>query len=203
MYEIKQQIIQSEGIPVTLYNPDATVVDTTALLGRAVKQFNSMISLEAHRRALCLPDTNFQNGTVIISNVTNEKFLTVATFNEVINSTVACIVGYLLTCNSLIDVYGVNRVVASDFGDIVNEKTLKISDMHIFTQTMTSNLKQQDSGIFLDTEFLIYAPYFELEALDRVVLKKDSRTVNLKVIHVDSISYDGVILIQACTETRK
>ncbi len=202
MYEIKQQIILSEGIPVTLNNPDSSVVETTALLGRAVKQFNSMISLEAHRRALCLPDTNFQNGTVIVNGVTNETFLTVATFNEVINNTIACIVGYLLTCNSNIDVYGVNRV-ANEFGDIVNEKSLKISDLHIFTQTMTSNLKQQDSGIFLDTEFLIYAPYFELETLDRVVLKKENRNVDLKVIHVDSISYDGVIVIQACTDTRK
>ena len=68
-----------------------------------------------------------------------------------------------------------------------------------FGQVITSNLRQYDPGLLDSSRYLFYVPAnIGLQTMDRVVLASE----NLMVNAVDSLMLEGVIRIQAGSDTR-
>lgn len=197
----KRDIILSEGVPVELTDMGGNNVQTIALLGRANKQFNSTVSLESHRRAQFLPDIEVDSGDIVLNTVTNERYIIVAAYNELIQAAVAAVIGHAILCNTKLTVSRMVEVVNAR-GDIVKTDTVQYEDIDVFTQAMTSEMRQQNPGLYVDAEFIIYAPAIDINSLDKISLLAGTRSTTLKVVDRDYISYPGLVLIQACTETR-
>lgn len=201
MIQDKRDIILSEGVPVEVTDLAGNTVPTIALLGRASRQSNAIITLEAHRRGNFLPEIEVDSGDLVHNTIANENYLVVGQFKELIHSEVAAIVAHMVLCNTKLTVSSIGETV-NERGDIVQVDLIKTDGLDVFVQYLNSSVRQQMPGLFLEAEYLIYAPAIDVELLDKVSLTAGARNLPLKVVHLDYITYPGVVLVQACTETR-
>ncbi len=201
MIEEKQDIILSEGVPVLVTDLSGTVISTKALVGRASKQFDNTVSLEINRRAQFLPNIGVVNGCTIANVVTGEKYLIIATMPEVIAGGVASVICHLYLCNEIINVSGLTKT-ADDDGNITTVPVAKYTDTAVYIQPLTADLKAYDPGLHPDANFRIFAPLSSVDLLDTVTVSSNSNAPTMKVVSVDFISFEGIVIIQTRTETR-
>jgi hypothetical protein len=202
MIEEKRDIILTEGVPVDIVDFDGTVTPTLAIIGRASRQSSAVITLEAHRRGIFLPEIDLRSGSVVISTVTNERYLAVGLMKEQIGTEIASIISHMMLCNTKMSLSTLAQTVNSR-GDVVKGDVAKYTDLDVFTQAISSELRQQNAGLLHDAEYLIYAPEIEASLLDKLTLTVGTRKTPLKVVNVDYVTYPGITLVQACSETRK
>lgn len=202
MIDTKMAIILSEGAPVDIISPAGITVSTTALLGRASKQFNNTVSLETHRRGQFLPSEVIDSGYVVKNTVTDDYCLVVARYPEVIQNQKASEICHMFVCNCTINISSLEET-ADDRGKVSVVPVSKVSGQRAYVQALTADLKQYDAGLHPDAEYRIFAPYNNVTLLDKLTVLIGSKSIPLKVVHLDYLTYEGIITIQVCSETRR
>jgi uncharacterized Zn-binding protein involved in type VI secretion len=203
MIEIKQALIVSEGVPVTVTAIDGTVTDTNALIGRGSRTANSSaVTLESNRKGQFLPSVTVGGGSIVNVPTSGEDCIIVAAMKEVIQGQLAAIVTHMYVCNARVTVSGVEET-ADENGNRTKTPVVKASDLQSFIETLTAELRQYDPGLHSDAEYRIYCPSVDITLLDKITVIMNGRSVPLKVVATDYLSYEGVVVIQVCSETRK
>ena len=202
MIREKHRIINRQGVSVEVISPSNVITPTKALVGRATKQFNSTLALEHFRRGYFLPSITVDGGYLVHNLIANEYYLTVAMYPEIINGQLASNVSHMVVCNSTLDIMGDDIETADDRGNITKTPQVKVTDLRVYTQAASGDLKLYETGLHPETEYVIFAPGMVIAPLDRVTLKDTVQTIPLKVIHTDYTSYPGVVVLQMKSETR-
>ncbi|WP_426455299.1 hypothetical protein ACP26L_36390 (plasmid) [Paenibacillus sp. S-38] len=203
MIDIKRDIILTEGTEMEIIPVSGTPSLTTALVGRASKQFDSSVSLETHRRGQFLPEAAVKTGDVLRHTVASESYLVISTLNEIIQNEVAAIVAHMFICNSAITVSGVTETLTPR-GDVKKVDAVKFADLICYSSSKSARLHQKDPGVLIENDYTIYAPATTpISTLDKLRLTAGTTAVPLKVIDTDYITYPGLVVIEACVETRK
>lgn len=203
MIEEKRQIILDMGVPVQVKQTDGTLLhETKSLIGKATKQFFSEISLEYHRKGIFVPEVTVSNGVFVDNMVTNETYLVVATMPELIMSEVGSTIARLIECNSKVTIKGISET-ADQYGNITTEPVTKADLMPVHVEAITAELRQYDPGLHPNVQYRIYSPSIDLDVLDTVSLSVNGKTQKFKVEALDYISFQGIVLIDIASETRK
>jgi hypothetical protein len=197
----KQKIIKSQGSTVTITNLAGQITTTKALIGRASKQFNNLLSLEAHRRAHFLPNLNVDSGFMVSNTVLNEDYLCVAVYPEMYIDKITSIATHMLLCNGLLTVKR-DVKTGDDRGRVTTTTEDIVVNKKIYNQKITQELRLFDSGLSPTAEFLMYSSTFDIQLLDRVTVTNGVQVLKLKVDAVDKVTYPGLAIIQLCYETR-
>lgn len=200
---VKRQIILDEGVPVRVSNhAGATLLDTKALIGRATKQTQTEESTEYYRKGIFSPQFSIKNGLIVTNTVTGEVYLTLAGMSETYGQEKLSFISRMIITNAKLDVFGVSETADAN-GNIKKSNVQKAKDLPIHIIPFHSELKQYQMGLHEDAEFVIYAPALDFSLLDTISVKKGNRTTKLKIASVDYLSFDGVAVISALSETRK
>lgn len=202
MIREKHRIINRQGVSVDVISPANFITPTKALVGRATKQFNSTLALEHFRRGYFLPDVVIDGGYLVYNSVANEYYLTVAMYPEIIDGKLCTNVSHMMVCNSTLNIMGDDIETADDRGNITKVPQVKASDLRVYTQVASGDLRLYDTGLHPDTEYVIYAPGISIALLDRVTMKDTVQSTPLKVLRTDYTSYPGVVVLEAKAETR-
>lgn len=203
MIEIKREIILEEGVPVSIFDREMeSLGDTTALIGKATKQFASEISLESHRQGQFLPEIELKNGLVVRNNVTNEDYIVVASYPEVIERQLCATIARMIVCNSKMTV---GRLVedADDRGKITREFREIYSNLSIYAEPLESEVRQTDPGKAPKSRYKIYAPSIELDIEDQIQIDVGGVMMPFKLIGYDYLTFRGLTLLEVVTETRR
>lgn len=201
MISTKERIIRTHGTDVTIYDTVLSNYDTVALFGRASKQFNSLISLEAHRKGMFLKDDEVHGGYTVHNHKTNEHYLCVSMYNELIGGEVAAVFSHMVECNSELELSR-NKPVADQYGNISKDMVTEVTNVKAFLEADTEALKQHKPGKRPENSYIIFSPSFEVHLMDRIRVKSDHVWFDLKVTHVNYLSYKGVVIMHVETETR-
>jgi hypothetical protein len=198
----KSRLILHEGSPVRVTSArSGEVTETTALVGRATKQFDNTISLETNRRGHFLPQIQIENGDSVVHLVTGDNYLVIATMSEVMKATVVANIGHLYICNCSVSVLGVQES-ADNNGNRINMPVQKVEGQRAYIQTLNAQLKQYDVGLHPDAEYKLFLPRAPIDLMDRVMVTEDEVTIDMKVVATDFLSYKGLVVVQVKTETR-
>lgn len=100
MFIEKTRLIKSQGHSVKIRDTNNGVTETKALIGRASAQFNSMISLESHRKAFFLPDIQIGAGYKVMCDSSDEQFIIVAVYPELVRDKKISSICHMLVCNA-------------------------------------------------------------------------------------------------------
>lgn len=201
MIDDKRDIIISEGVSVEVYGVDYAV-STIAIIGRASTSTATLIALESHRRANFLPEVPLPCGSTVYNNVTNERYVIISTFDEVLEGEKAATVCIMYLCNAALTVSSIVEDADED-GNITQVEIIKYGDVPVHIAQVNADLRQMDPGLSPDAEYVIYMTGYDLDILDKFVVKKGSRELPLKVLSCDYFVFDGAVQIQAATETRR
>jgi hypothetical protein len=171
------------------------------LIGRASVAVSSLISIEAHRRAHFLPVVNVVGGNRIHSSVVNEDYIVIATYPEIIGSLVSSLAARLLVSNGTLTVKR-DVKTADEYGNVTTTQTDIVTGRKAYIESTREGLKQYNPGLNPDAEFVIFVGSFTVDLLDKVTIISGGVTTKLKVISANYSDFEGVVWIQAKTETR-
>lgn len=203
MVNEKARIIKKLGISTTVKYPDGTTADVKCLVGRASTIFNSMLSLEAHRKGDFLIEDNVVGGCLITNTLSGETYLSVATYPATFQNMLLSRLSHMLVCNAKVSVQRYARQ-ADDNGNVTTIPVDIVSGLDVYIQVVDQQMRQYDPGIHIDSEYVIYCPSVDLQSLDKVTLVGyDGKSITLKAVTVDNLTYPGISYIQVMTETRK
>lgn len=203
MEETKRGIILEEGVPVEVYDSNGVLVESThSLIGKAVKQSQSIISLEYHREGQFVSDSAISGGHIVKNSVIGDTYLTIASMNEVIGSELVAKITRMVVCNSTLTVEEYQEV-ADEFGNITRTKVPVIDGLNVYVESVDSELVQVKHGLLSTSDYLVFMPTVDVEILDTITLSIHGNPVKFKVESIDNISYEGIAVLGVCTETRK
>lgn len=202
MLKEKQKLIKRYGISVTVTSMAGAAQETVCLFGRATKQFNNTISLEYHRRAHFLPSVPIESGCLIHLNASNEDYIVIATFDEILDGLVASSIAHMFKCNASVTI-SADKMTADNRGNLKSVSVVKYENLKVYCQAVTHDLLEKKPGLFEEVEYLLYVPDIDVSSLNRVTLNLGGRQVPLKVKSVDYASYPGLACISVASETRK
>ena len=203
MIETKREIILEEGIPVEIFNKDGeSLFETTALIGKATRQFFSEISLESHRQGQFLPELDIHNGLIVENKVTNDDYIIVANYPEIIERQKCTIITRMIVCNSQITVSRLVRT-ADKFGNIKKDFEDVYKDLSVYAEPIDSEVKQTDPGKLYKTKYNIYAPNLAIDIEDRLELEVGGEKKAFKLDGYDSLTFKGLTIIEVTTDTRR
>ena len=203
MIEIKRDIIQEEGVPVSILNKDMDLIeDTVALIGRATKQFVGEISLESHRQGQFLPELDIRNGLIVRNEIANEDYIIVANYPEILERQKCVTIARMLVCNSKMTV---RRLVedADIHGNIKREFKDIYKDLSIYAETLESKVTQKDPGKIMEVSYKIFAPGIEIETEDQIQIVVGGKEIPFKLTGYDPLTFGGLTLIEVVSETRR
>jgi hypothetical protein len=167
MANVKEKMIKKLGTPVSIIYNDGTVKDSKSLISKAGYFNNSMIAVESHRKCDFVVTDNVTSGCTIINNVTNERYLTVALFPASYKDKFLSTVYRALVLNSALTITR-DVQVADDNGNVTTQSPAILSNLPVYTVTVSQDLRQYNVGLHEDAEYLIYAPNIGLDPLDRL-----------------------------------
>lgn len=204
MVKEKQQIIESEGVTVNIFDislllgldksewsPSAV---TKALIGKASKGNNTSLSLEAYRKGIFLPGSNIKNGNIVENTVNGDYYIVIASSDEIIDSEIASIHVLMLKCNAVIDIVG-EEETADDVGNIFRKPIFKVSDLSVYVQSDKLDVAQYKPGLYLDNRYTLYLPFLPLSMSDKIILKTIQPNLTLKIEGIDSLSYENLLVV--------
>lgn len=202
MIETKRGIILEEGVPVSVFDKEEKLFDTTALIGKATRQFFSEISLESHRQGQFLPQLDIHNGLIIKNKVIDNDYIIVASYPEVINQQKCTTITRMIVCNSKITI-GRQTEIADDFGNIKKGFKSVCKDLSVYVETIDSEVKQVDPGKLHEVEYKIFAPNIPLEIEDRLEIDVGGEMRPFKITGYNYLMFKGLTVIDAVTDTRR
>jgi len=201
MIHKKGIVIKSCGVQVTVFDILLNSYKTKALIGRASKQFNSLVSIEAHRKGLFLPEDEINGGYTIFNEATKEYFLCIAMYPEVIHGEVASNFSHMLECNAELQLTR-DFPEADEFGNITRNENTLVTNVQVHIESKSDELKQYDVGKRPKNEYLVFSPAFDTDLLDSVIVQSGGKWHDLKITSYDYITYKGVVILTVETETR-
>ena len=201
MKEDKIAIIKEEGGPVSVMLKSEILYDTTALIGKATRQFFSELSLEAHRQIQFLPYVEIRNGMTVRSKLIDTDYIIIAKYPEVLENQVAATVTRAIVCNNKMTVSSLQET-ADRFGNVSRSLVNKLEDVSVYVESLGSESQQKSHGLFHDFQYRISSPYFKLDTQDTITLNVGGVGREFKVLGYDVVSFDGLIIIDVSTETR-
>lgn len=203
MIETKREIILEEGVPVEIFDKDMDLLnETIALIGKATRQFFSEISLESHRQGQFFPELDIRNGLIVRNGITNENYIVVANYPEVVEQQMCTTITRMIVCNSKLTV---KRMVetADRFGNIKREFEEVYSDLSIYAETLESEVVQKDPGKALEVRYKIFAPGIEIKVEDQIQINVGGKEILFKLMGYDPLSFEGLTLLEVVSETRR
>lgn len=202
MFEGKSELILDEGVPVTVTDIDGTLLHTTtALWGKATKQFFSEISFEYHRSAVFIPEIVIGNGMYVNNSATSEIGLILANMPEVVQGVVLSRIARMVETNNAINVDTLVETADKD-GNVTVVPQDVVSNLRVYVERVSGALTQFKPGLVEMVDYRIYAPAFDLAVLDKLYINSNGNLVPMKVETLDYISFQGLVIITACTDTR-
>lgn len=203
MVNEKERIIKKLGINAEVRYPDGSTKEVKCLIGRASTIFNSMLSLEAHRKGDFLIADNVGGGCIVTNSLTGETYLVVATYTATFKDIILSRLAHMLLCNAKITVKRDERI-ADDNGNVKTLPVDVVSDLDIYVKVVDQQMRQYEPGLHVDAEYIIFSPAINVEPLDKILLTGyDSKPIPLKIVSYDNLTYPGISCIQVKAETRK
>lgn len=192
----KYKIIQKEGSPVTV---DGGA--TKALVGRGSSNASSIVSVEAVRKGYFFPDFPVGNGSIVVNSVTGETYLVVATYPEEYAGKVLSINTLMYVCNATVDIQSIT-IEYDENGDKTAQTNSVLSDASCYLQRVSSELKQYDSGIHPDAQYILFVPACMAGLMDTITVKDHTPPLQLKAVDINNFIFEGITRIQVRAETR-
>lgn len=202
MIETKREIILEEGVPVSVFDKENKLFDTTALIGKATRQFFSEISLESHRQGQFLPQLDIHNGLIVKNRIIDSDYIIVASYPEIIDQQKCTIITRMIVCNSKITV-GRQIEIADDFGNIKKGFENVCKDLSVYAEPIDSSVKQVDPGKLYEVEYKIFAPNIQLGIEDRLEIDVGGKMKPFKITGYDYLTFKGLTVIDVVTDTRR
>jgi hypothetical protein len=211
MVEVKQNLIKREGVNCSIYDINSVYgsinadissltsnVNTICLVGKLKSLTGSALSLEVYRKGIFLPDVNIKSGNIVKNNITNEYYIVVGISNEIIYNELCSVNSLMMKCNSIIDIND-EVETADDNGNISKNIVTEVSNLSVYTHSDTLNLKQYDPGQYPQCKFNIYMPSLPVSLNNKIILKTVNPPINLKIVGIDSITYEGLLVVTVIT----
>ena len=202
MIEVKRELILEEGVPVSVFDRGEWLFDTTALIGKATRQFFNEISLESHRQGQFLPELDIHNGLIIKNNVTLDDYIIIASYPEVIEQQKCATIARMIVCNSKITV---KQLVedADKYGNIKRRFEPVWENVSVYAEPLDSEVKQTDPGKFYMISYKIYAPSMTLSIEDQIELEVNNKKVSFKLNGIDDMTFRDLTLLELSTDMRR
>jgi hypothetical protein len=200
----KARIIKRQGnnVQVTRYVADLPVVTSTiALIGRMNKTVSNMKQLESYKEGIFLPDSGVDSGDFVYNTAQNENYVVSAVYHEPFRNTTISLVTTMLKCNHSLIVRNMEKV-ADSRGNLKNDLVTKYEGIPCFAEQVTNELRQLDSGIFPETDYMIYTSALSIKETDQVSLKVRGAEDKFKVIALDYVTYPMMLVMQVCRDIR-
>lgn len=203
MIETKRAIILEEGTFVSVHNHLNPMEDyeTTALVGKSTKQFFSEVSLESHRQLQFIPEDIVENGYTVKNLITEDTYIIVAKYPEIIYNQKCATVTRAIVCNSKLHL---SRLVetADKYGNIIKKFDYVYSGLDIYAEAIDSKVIAAKPGEFNEVRYTVFAPDIEVEITDRIEIEVRGKKVPFKLTGKDYTTFEGLTLLDLVSETR-
>ena len=189
-----EKFLNSHGQTITIQrNPTVT---TKASLKRSTKAVRDPGIRDSSWEGLVLPDSNLVSGEIF--SVGTDKYLVQSANLDVASGAIAF---FAAKVNSTLTPLRRTEELDDEYNLVVTWKwTPASTTIDAFGQVVTYALRQYDPGLLESSRYIIYLPSsFGVQVLDRLVLNGENFMVNA----IDPLMLEGVVRVQAGTDTRE
>lgn len=189
-----EKFLNSHGQTITIQrNPTVT---TKASLKRSTKAVRDPGIRDSSWEGLALPDSNLVSGEIF--SVGTDKYLVQSANLDVASGAIAF---FAVKVNSTLTPLRRTEELDDEYNLVVTWKwTPASTTIDAFGQVVTYALRQYDPGLLESSRYIFYLPSsYGVEVLDRLVLNGE----NLMVNAIDPLMLEGVVRVQAGTDTRE
>lgn len=189
-----EKFLNSHGQTITIQrNPTVT---TKASLKRSTKAVRDPGIRDSSWEGLALPDSNLVSGEIF--SVGTDKYLVQSANLDVASGAIAF---FAVKVNSTLTPLRRTEELDDEYNLVVTWKwTPASTTIDAFGQVVTYALRQYDPGLLESSRYIFYLPSsYGVQVLDRLVLNGE----NLMVNAIDPLMLEGVVRVQAGTDTRE
>lgn len=189
-----EKFLNSHGQTITIQrNPTVT---TKASLKRSTKAVRDPGIRDSSWEGLVLADSNLTSGEVFSLGM--DKYLVQSANLDTASGAIAF---FAVKVNSTLTPLRRTEELDEDYNMTVEWKwTPEGTAIDAFGQVVTYALRQYDPGLLESSRYIFYLPAsFGVQVLDRLVLNGE----NLMVNAIDPLMLEGVVRVQAGTDTRE
>lgn len=189
-----EKFLNSRGQTITIQrNPTVT---TKASLKRSTKAVRDPGIRDSSWEGLVLSDSNLVSGEIF--SVGTDKYLVQSANLDVASGAIAF---FAAKVNSTLTPLRRTEELDDEYNLVVTWKwTPASTTIDAFGQVVTYALRQYDPGLLESSRYIFYLPSsYGVEVLDRLVLNGE----NLMVNAIDPLMLEGVVRVQAGTDTRE
>lgn len=189
-----EKFLNSHGQTITIQrNPTVT---TKASLKRSTKAVRDPGIRDSSWEGLALPDSNLVSGEIF--SVGTDKYLVQSANLDVASGAIAF---FAVKVNSTLTPLRRTEELDDEYNLVVTWKwTPASTTIDAFGQVVTYALRQYDPGLLESSRYIFYLPSsYGVQVLDRLVLNGENFMVNA----IDPLMLEGVVRVQAGTDTRE
>ena len=189
-----EKFLNSHGQTITIQrNPTVT---TKASLKQSTRAVRDPGIRDSSWEGLALPDSNLVSGEIF--SVGTDKYLVQSANLDVASGAIAF---FAVKVNSTLTPLRRTEELDEDYNMTVEWKwTPEGTTIDAFGQVVTYALRQYDPGLLESSRYIFYLPSsYGVQVLDRLVLNGE----NLMVNAIDPLMLEGVVRVQAGTDTRE
>lgn len=189
-----EKFLNSHGQTITIQrNPTVT---TKASLKRSTRAVRDPGIRDSSWEGLALPDSNLVSGEIF--SVGTDKYLVQSANLDVASGAIAF---FAVKANSTLTPLRRTEELDDEYNLVVTWKwTPASTTIDAFGQVVTYALRQYDPGLLESSRYIFYLPSsYGVQVLDRLVLNGE----NLMVNAIDPLILEGVVRVQAGTDTRE
>lgn len=189
-----EKFLNSHGQTITIQrNPTVT---TKASLKRSTKAVRDPGIRDSSWEGLALADSALTGGEIF--SVGTDKYLVQSANLDVASGAIAF---FAAKVNSTLTPLRRTEELDDEYNLVVTWKwTPASTTIDAFGQVVTYALRQYDPGLLESSRYIFYLPSsYGVEVLDRLVLNGE----NLMVNAIDPLMLEGVVRVQAGTDTRE
>ena len=189
-----EKFLNSHGQTITIQrNPTVT---TKASLKRSTKAVRDPGIRDSSWEGLALPDSNLVSGEIF--SVGTDKYLVQSANLDVASGAIAF---FAAKVNSTLTPLRRTEELDDEYNLVVTWKwTPASTTIDAFGQVVTYALRQYDPGLLESSRYIFYLPSsYGVQVLDRLVLDGENFMVNA----IDPLMLEGVVRVQAGTDTRE
>ena len=189
-----EKFLNSHGQTITIQrNPTVT---TKASLKRSTKAVRDPGIRDSSWEGLVLPGSNLVSGEIF--SVGTDKYLVQSANLDVASGAIAF---FAAKVNSTLTPLRRTEELDDEYNLVVTWKwTPASTTIDAFGQVVTYALRQYDPGLLESSRYIFYLPSsYGVQVLDRLVLDGENFMVNA----IDPLMLEGVVRVQAGTDTRE
>lgn len=189
-----EKFLNSHGQTITIQR--SPTVTTKASLKRSTKAVRDPGIRDSSWEGLALPDSNLVSGEIF--SVGTDKYLVQSANLDVASGAIAF---FAVKVNSTLTPLRRTEELDDEYNLVVTWKwTPASTTIDAFGQVVTYALRQYDPGLLESSRYIFYLPSsYGVQVLDRLVLNGE----NLMVNAIDPLMLEGVVRVQAGTDTRE